>query len=393
MENSINFIHPLNTILTSSDGYLYRKEDNNWVNINQTLYKSEFNLPSLDIGNEGDYYAKYLRKYNYILFSEDFFNVSWNKNNVILNKESTLKFPNSEVTKIMASNELSEHSIDYIFYNKLRQVYTFSIYVQKNELQHLSLSFSNEDETYGYIAKFNLINNTHQSNVFGNSDDVFNTNTHIEVIDDNVVRLSITAQFNATLILKIALKLLDNTYNPIFKPLNNTFGLFINGAQLVESNVPQAYIISNGKYANQLILEQLFQKVNNVWKSLPNTIYYINDISDTSIGTNNDLACVNSIITLNPAIKIGNGTNISKNNRQIGMLRYNDNTKKWYVTTKRGDYSLCLSNPKPDFKAVAMAITLNQQTYQTYSRYGAYSNRRGINSGGNYNFWSRNSRL
>ena len=93
MENSINFLHPLDTIKSSTDGKLFRKNSNKWEEVDGILYKSEKKLPTSEIGNNGDFYAKYYRKYNYFLYSEDFTQNAWNKNHCNLNKESTIVFP------------------------------------------------------------------------------------------------------------------------------------------------------------------------------------------------------------------------------------------------------------------------------------------------------------
>lgn len=59
---------------------------------------------------------------------------------------------------------------------------------------------------------------------------------------------------------------------------------------------------------------------------------------------------------------------------------------------KKGDYSLVFVNPKPNYSGAALAITLNQQIYQTYERYGRPSHFKGFNTGGNYNFWIKNAK-
>ena len=72
MENSINFLHPIDTIKSSSDGKLFKKDGDIWDEIDSILYKSEKRMPTDDLGNVGDYFARYLRRYNYFLYSEDF---------------------------------------------------------------------------------------------------------------------------------------------------------------------------------------------------------------------------------------------------------------------------------------------------------------------------------
>lgn len=392
MENSINFLHPLDTIKSSTDGKLFRKNSNKWEEVDGILYKSEKKLPTSEIGNNGDFYAKYYRKYNYFLYSEDFTQNAWNKNHCNLNKESTIVFPYNPATKMTATVENTEHSMEYLFYNELRTPYTFSLYVRKNEIRHIALMLSEQDEKYGYVIKVNLINNTFTQSQFGTTSDIKNASANIEKIDDNVVRIWVTAQFNTTLILKAAIKLMNENNNYIFSVPNETYGLFINGAQLVESIKPEEYILSNGKYATALMLQQLYNKINNNWSEINNTILYLNKEPTSTVGNNGDLACMDSIIKLNPLILFGNSENINRWKRPIGTLHYNKNKDKWYVTTKKGDYSLVFVNPKPNYSGAALAITLNQQIYQTYERYGRPSHFKGFNTGGNYNFWIRNTK-
>ena len=390
MENAINFIHSDDMLLTSSDGKLYKKSDNTWKEINNILYKSEFHTPSSGIGNNGDYYAKYYRKYNFFLYSEDFTQNAWNKVHCHLNKETTINFPYNSVTKITVTNENTEHGLDYLFYNELKTPYTFSIYVQKNEIQYISLSLSDQDNEYGYRLKANLINNTIKKESYGSTTDISNMSANIEKINDNVSRIWVTAQFKTTLILKASIRLLDDNENFIFSVPNETYGLFINGAQLVQSLKPEKYIYSNGQYANVLLLENLYLKSNNTWKVISNKLIYLNNL-DNMLGENDDIACVEAILKLKPLILAGSSDNINRWHRPIGTLHYNKNKDKWYVTTKKGDYALQFKHPKPNYRDAAIAISLNQQIYQTYDRYGRPSLFKGFNTGGNYNFWIRNS--
>lgn len=391
MENSINFLHPIDTIKSSTDGKLYKKEDNEWIEISNILYKSEKKLPDDNLGENGDYYAKYYRKYNYFLYSEDFSQKVWNKNNCDVNKEPTLLFPYNQSTKLTASETLSEHSLEYLFYNKLRTTYTFSLYVHRNEIRNIALVLAEQDEKYGYTLKVNLLNNTFESSTFGDTEGISNTNANIEALDNNVVRIWITAKFNTALILKAAIKLLDNDNNEVFKPDNKTYGLFINGAQLVESTEPEEYILSNGKYATALILKNLYTKNEDKWEITNNKVFFLNKLPTKSVGTNGDISCIDALIELSPVVMFGDSKNINRWKRPVGTMFYNKHKDKWYVKTKRGDYSLEFVKPKPDYHAAAIAISLNQQIYQTYDKYGRVSHFKGFNTGGNYNFWIRNT--
>ena len=390
MENSINFLHPIDMLKSSTDGKLYKKIENSWKEISNVLYKSEKKLPTPELGNKGDYYAKYYRKYNFFLYSEDFTQNAWNKVNCNLNKESTIMFPYNASTKLTATTEVSQHGLEYLFYNELRTPYTFSLYVRKNEIRHISLILSEQDDNYGYRMKANLINNTVSHEQFGETSDISNGSANIEEIDENVVRIWVTAQFKTTLILKASIKLLDEDENYEFSVPNETYGLFINGAQLVQSLKPESYILSNGKYATALMLEDLYCK-NESWEKTGKKVIYLNNGLNNSYGDDGDIACLDAIITFKPLILAGSSDNINRWHRPVGTLHYNKNKDKWYVTTKRGDYSLEFLKPKPRYKEAAMAISLNQQIYQTYDRYGRSSLFKGFNTGGNYNFWIRNS--
>jgi hypothetical protein len=391
MENSINFLHPIDTIKSSTDGRLFHKIDGNWTETKNILYKSEYKLPTNDIGNDGDFYAKYYRKYNYILFSEDFTQNCWNKNHCTLNVEPTLNFPYNNPTKLSATNELSEHGLDYLFYNELRNTYTFSVYVRKNEIQHFQILLSDSKEKYGVRMNINLITNVASVEKFGVTDDIEDYKGNVEVCDNGCVRVWVSAKFKTTIILKAGLKMLNENMNNIFQPENETSGLFINGTQLVMSDEPEEYILSNGKYATQLVLKKLFRKVDGEWIETIGKIHYLIEEPTESIGVNDDLACLDAIITLNPMVHFGSSETVGRWDRPVGTMYYNPYQDKWFVKTKRGEYSLMFKEPRPNYYGAAIAMSLNQQVYQTANRYGAVRHMKGFNTGGNRNFWIRNT--
>ena len=391
MENSINFLHPINTIKSSTDGKLFKKEGGFWSETNNILYKSEKRMPTDDLGNVGDYFVRYLRRYNYFLYSEDFSQNCWNKNHSKVNKEPSLFFPYNNPSKLTATEELSEHGLDYLFYNELRQTYTFSIYAKRNEIKNIALGLSDQYEKYGVNIKTNLITNTATVTQFGATDDIENTSGNVEVLDNNVVRISVTAKFKSTLILKAGIKLLDENMNHIFQPINETYGLFINSAQLTESSTAEEYIFSNGTYASCLIFHKLFNKTNEGWIETNGKIHYLTDEPTNDYGNNEDLACLDAIISFEPLIKAGSSETISRWDRPVGTMFYNPHKDKWYVKTKKGDYSLVFRDPKPNYYGAAIAMTMNQQVYQTANRYGHVRHMKGFNTGGNRNFWIRNT--
>jgi hypothetical protein len=392
MENSINFIHPLNTIKSSTDGKLYKKAVDKWEEISNILYKSEKYLPSNNLGNNGDYYAYYNRQYNYIIYSEDFSKPIWNKTGCKINYESSVKFPINNSYKLIASEKFEKHNLDYRFYNDLKQTYTFSIYIRKNEISNVALSLSDKDDTYGEIIKVNLLDNTFTVSDYGNTNDISENTGNIEIINKNVVRIWVSAQFKTTLILKATIKLLNDKGEEEFLPLDDSDGLFINAAQLVKSSQPENYVISNGEIVDFPSLINLYIKINDNWVIADSTLYYLSSKPKSTIGNEGDVACVDSLIKLSPAILAGDGSNINLADSTYGALYYSKSDDKWYVKAKKGVYSLEIKNPSPDYYGVAMAISLNQQSYQTYYNNGKFSHRLGFNTGGSYNFWANNLR-
>ena len=391
MENSINFLHPIDTIKSSTDGKLFHKINGNWTETKNILYKSEYKHPTNEIGNDGDFYAKYYRKYNYILYSEDFDNKPWNKVSCKTNKEDSLSFPYNSPSKLTASEELNSHSLDYIFYNKLKQIYTFSVYVLKNEAENIMLSFGEQNDRYGVKAIFNLNTLESSINEYGETNDIENINCGLQSLNNNVVRVWVTAKFRTTLILKASIKLLNENNEETFLPENDTYGLFINGIQLVESSNPEEYILSNGKYATQLVLDSLYKKENKEWVKTPNNIHYLDEEPSSTTGINGDIACIDSIIGLNPLIKVGSSETVGRWDRPVGVIFYNPYKDKWFVKSKKGEYSLVFKSPKPNYYGAAIAMSLNQQVYQTSNRYGRVRHMKGFNTGGNRNFWIRNT--
>jgi hypothetical protein len=128
------------------------------------------------------------------------------------------------------------------------------------------------------------------------------------------------------------------------------------------------------------------------------------------LGIDGDIAVMDSILCLYPFIRFGNTENVERLDRPLGFMYYDNKEGYWYIKTNKSlrrvvvgqrgnediirtfysDCRLMLEDPTADHKAIAMAITLNQQTYNTYSRYGIKYHRNGFNTGGNTNYWMRN---
>ena len=412
MENSINFIHPKALIQTSTDKKLFVKLNGDWKEQDNELFKSEYHLPS-DEGVNGDYFAKYYRRYNYIKYSENFEEYPWYVNNCKLSKEPLFRFPYNVCQKVKGLNVYGEHSLAYEFYCESNTPYTFSIYARKGDLSKIQLTLMDYNETKGIKVKYDLENGViNSSQTFGDQTHISNINYTMTLDDEtiDVYRLSVTAVFVGEIALKTKINVLDNSFNEEFSEPQDTYGLYINGAQISKSLYVEPYLYSKGKYASSLSFENLYKKISNQWVIIPNNLYYLTKEPTLELGIDGDIAVMDSILCLYPFIRFGNTENVEKLDRPLGFMYYDNKEGYWYIKTNKSlrrvvvgqrgnediirtfysDCRLMLEDQTADHKAIAMAITLNQQTYNTYSRYGIKYHRNGFNTGGNTNYWMRN---
>jgi hypothetical protein len=98
MQNSINFLHNENKILTTFDNIFYVKNDNTWERVKNINVHKGTSAPSESLGENGDYYIDYEETGNSLIFSEDFTGEGWfNLNNNFI--KSGLIFPNTDSSK------------------------------------------------------------------------------------------------------------------------------------------------------------------------------------------------------------------------------------------------------------------------------------------------------
>ena len=357
MQNSINIDHKKDLIFPSFDGSLWVKNTTKWESINQHLYKNEKKLPTNDIGINGDYYAKYIRLYNYIKYSENFNAPNWIKTNTKITKEPLVLFPYNQCSKMTSSTVNAEHRAEYIFYNDLTSTFTFSLYVKTVELTNIAVCLMDNKEIFGVNVLCDISkNNATVQKIDTDFGEIQIHNGGISKISDDIYRVYVTAKFKTSLILKCIIKLLDKNNNPIFSTINDSYGIFINAAQLTKSDNLSQYTFTNGMYSSVAILQTLYKKIDDEWKSTSNVIYYFDETP--------------------------------KN----GTLFYDAKNDRIYVHTNRGNYYLVYKYPKNKTHDVSMAISLSQKTYQTYDKYGRASYFKGYNTGGNYNFWGNEFR-
>lgn len=403
MVNSININHSNDEITPSSEGLLFIKENNKWKDISEkTLYKSELSDPDNKVGLNGDYYTKYKRIYNYIKFSSDFLGNGWYSNEIILSPDNSVIFPTSTATKIIPSQTLSTHTLMGIMNNDYNP-YTFSLFVSPNEYDRIALSFTDSDEKYGIKVIFNVSSHTQTLEYIGvnpnnpesykqfeiDTDELFNINHNLIQYED-YDRIWITCQFKMTKIIKYKINFLNNSNQEIFKNENTTNGLFINGAQMVKSLEPGQYNPTNNKGSSYIELERLYTKIDGYWKELSdNTVIYFKNSPINEIGNNGDIACQDAIIELAPIVRFGKGLTID--NKPFGLVWWSQNENSYYVKGTKGVYKLMFESSKADSYGITMALILGNKTYQTYcSKTYPISFRQGFNTGGNYNFFSRN---
>lgn len=393
MQNSINIDHKKDLIFPSFDGSLWVKNTTKWESINQHLYKNEKKLPTNDIGINGDYYAKYIRLYNYIKYSENFNAPNWIKTNTKITKEPLVLFPYNQCSKMTSSTVNAEHRAEYIFYNDLTSTFTFSLYVKTVELTNIAVCLMDNKEIFGVNVLCDISkNNATVQKIDTDFGEIQIHNGGISKISDDIYRVYVTAKFKTSLILKCIIKLLDKNNNPIFSTINDSYGIFINAAQLTKSDNLSQYTFTNGMYSSVAILQTLYKKIDDEWKSTSNVIYYFDEAPKNGMGSVGDIAVRDAILTIAPVIRVGNSKNVKDSQKLNGTLFYDAKNDRIYVHTNRGNYYLVYKYPKNKTHDVSMAISLSQKTYQTYDKYGRASYFKGYNTGGNYNFWGNEFR-
>lgn len=417
MKTSINLLHPMNLIQTYTDNQMFVKTGEGWRESSYNIYKSEKSLPDNDLGNNGDYYAKYTRRYNLIKNSENFTAQEWHTNNITYASEDSVVFPYNPSFKAKGFTKRELHQCYKTFSMEEGLPYTFSLFAKANELFNIRLSLCNYEMTYGVNVTANLYEGTIKIATFGNASNIVTYGGRIEPFDaDNgVYRISVTAYFRNINIGRLKFNILNNAGNDVFVAPSPEHGLFINGAQLSQSSSAEDYLYTNGKTASAISFDALYRKINNEWLVTNNKLYYFLDNTiDNGVGDVGDLGFNFAMLNLEPFIRFGNAHNTNKFRNPEGFMYYDDSKNAWFIKTRKslkiipvgknsdgqvieriiyGDCQLMLEGESESNvrHQIAMAITLNQQTYNTYNRYGMNIPKHGFNTGGNTNFWTYNS--
>ena len=393
MQNSIDINHNTDTITPTFDGKMWVKNTTKWVESSNKFYKNEKKLPSDTIGNDGDYYAKYLRLYNYIKYSENFNTANWYKSNTRFVKEPLIMFPYNQCSKMYASTVAAEHRAEYIFYNDLESTYTFSLYVRPAELTNIQISLMDNRELFGVTVSADLTTETTDvKKIDTNFGEIVSYSGGIVEISENVYRVYVTAKFKTQLVLKSIIKLLDSSNNPVFSTINDTYGLFVNAAQLTHSDTMGQYTFTNGMYSSVAVLEKLYKKIDGKWIETPNIVYYFDEELLNGVGAEGDVGLRDAVLTLLPTLRVGSSKTVKDSQKGNGTIFYDSKNDRLYVHTNRGNYYLVYKYQKNKTKEISMAISLSQKTYQTYNRCGRVSHFLGYNTGGGYNFWGEEFR-
>ena len=325
MQNSINFLHNENKILTTFDNMFYVKNDNTWERVKNINVHKGTSAPSESLGENGDYYIDYEETGNSLIFSEDFTGEGWfNLNNNFI--KSGLIFPNTDSSKMIPDLTEGEHSISYIWLN---EVFTkindwcFSLYVKPNEMGNFQLIMSDASESYGVKMTVSVVLNIRKKYVttvsfeeFGNAPEgelVYDDNSYGLIDYGDYYRAYISCKFLSTSTLKFKFKLLKNVSGElvdIFKNNNDTNGLFINSAQLSKTKLPVEYVVSNGFPFFYLKFNSIYKKENYVWNKLSewNSVWYGNEDPKSSLGIDGDLYFHNPIIKVGEFVRFGKNT-------------------------------------------------------------------------------------
>lgn len=416
MVNSININHSENEIMASSEGVLYLKLNDVWNDISdKNLYKSEYKYPTSDIGNDGDYFVKYIRKYNLIKYSNEFSNPNyWYSNNLIVSPDLDISFANTNATKLIPSKTNSEHNLTYTITNDIsskQSAYTFSLYAEANELNKIALSMVDGKENYGIRCIFNTLTFTKELSYIGvtpgnessftkfgiTSNELSDIDYEIESYDEGYVRIWITCRFKTTKVIKLKINVLNNNGQLVYPNTTETDGIFINGAQLVKGNKPTNFIVTNNYGDYFLDLEKFYCKESGEWVEYDNRVIYFNDLPNNKVGNNGDIACQDALIHISPMVKFGTSLNI-KSPKPEGIIFWNQKIDSYYVKGKKGLYKLMFKNAKPNNYGVSMAVSLSNKSYNTWCSNAATPHmqpkgldfRKGFNTGGSVNFWNRN---
>jgi len=339
MENSINFFHNENKILSSNDNIFYVKGDENWEKVeNKNVYKGT-TVPLNTLGDDGDYYIKYDEIYNLLNSSEIFNKNGWVANNVSFMNVNKI-FPYSECKKIIPSKNNTTHDISYkVLSNNTGKYWCFSLYISPQEYNYVRLEISNYSESFGIRTTFSreLINKRYVLNkeleIIGNriSGDFDNNDIlyDIEDVGDNFYRIYVSCKFNITTDIQFKFSLLKNDNGVIKDKYANdstTKGLFINAAQLTNTNTPTEYIVTSGYPFSYYKFNSIYLKDIDWNALLGNSVYYKDEDPEDSFGIPGDLYFHNPIIKLGEIVRFGENHSYYgwKKNDNIKYYTYNE---------------------------------------------------------------------
>lgn len=396
MQKSINFFHNDNKILSAFDNVFFVKTSEGWSSINNKKVFKGNSIPDNNLGDDGDYYINYNEIDNLLESSELFNKNGWEARNVSLINSTRFKVPYSYCQKMSPNKNNSEHYISYKWIStKTSQNWCFSIYVLPQEFNNFQITLSNHNESYGIKAIFSrrLINRKYHMEVryetFGNipTNDMTNINTNYEIVNINSENISeifyrvfLSCKVNVTEDLKIKFSILDNNFNEKFINNADGTGLFINAAQLTNTNLPTEYILSDGSPFSYQKISEIYLK-DTRWTKLSkyNTIYYSNDEPQRNLGNVGDLYFQNPIIELGKIVRFGKNTlyhcwkNNDKNYYTVNEKPLNNEDVYEYENDTKNIVGKVISSGKDNVGSY-INIEINNQNIKAY-RNNSYDNR------------------
>ena len=322
MVQSINIIHPEETLKTYGDYSKYRYNGSEWIknekiNIDTYVDKS---IEDLDIDptimGVNDYIELDKKYYNILLQSEGLTNKSiWNHKNVSVNQNSsTFIFPQttSPAFTIMPSvgDSKVDHLIDQQFVAKLGKSYIYSTFIKDNPTSSLShklsiyvkdisynvlisaeIDLSQEYEFQDDVANLNLkfLEGTNYTEISNINDYFLNYSAKlIRIFDKDNVYYRPFIKFNIknATTFSVGIIFLNSNSEYKYSILDYSPVYYMSGSQLeiyddFSIDYPSVYIPTEFKPSQNIIQSKLYTvNSNHQLILLNNKVYYINDVKE-----------------------------------------------------------------------------------------------------------------
>ena len=326
MAQSINIIHPEETVLNYTENSRYRYNGENWIK-NQDIYVdryinkdiSEVIIDPSKVKYKSNYYIELSETYKNILLQSEALKESvWeNKNLSVISNPNNFSFPNNVYPAFELRPTVGSTNVDHIitqqFIAKLNSFYTFSTFIRDvpestnhkialiiKDLRYnvllsaevdLETIYTFNDDIADISIKF-LNSNTYQE-ISGINDYFSNYSAHIQRIKKNDMyyyRPYIKFKIKNSTCFAVGVIILDKNGNYKYSISDISPVFYMSGAQLEEYKTDSISTVSpymiTYKTAVQHIIPVALYGINssNVPVLLPNNkIYYLDDVKEETL--------------------------------------------------------------------------------------------------------------